>query len=276
MVWHVRGAGQFETPAVFFDGVTEFKTESLISGNDGVLSFSFWFRVAEDISIDAYPVLFVAAPEFDETFPPYRSNLNVYFTHPDLLYFGVHTHGSEEHPDLPLPASQFYSPNGYSPGDWHHVLCCVQQSASGPIRPARLYIDDVDVTTHDPEFGENVAGFTMTLSGVTFHIGSNGVTSGGPPTWWFRGDLSELWIASGQNLLVGEEIPEETRRKFITADGRPVSLGMNGELPTGVAPTIFGHGNRRTFLQPNLGTGGEFALIGELTDAETHPRVGAP
>lgn len=267
---HISQIEIFDMPAIHFNGATLFRNGQLAAGNDGVLSVSVWFRVSEGVSSDYRPNLFISSPELTgEVDDPERSNLLLFLNNSVV---GLHSHGRDVPDDLPAAAIQIFSSREYAPGSWHHILACIRQDASGPDRPARLYVDDIDVTINDPEFGENTAPFTMSLSGRSFCIGSDGLEPETP--LWFRGDMAELWIASGQNILSGNDIPEDTRRKFISAAGRPVPLGTNGELPTGTAPTIFGHGDKNTFLQPNLGTGGGFALIGSISDSVTPPRLG--
>lgn len=96
---------------------------------------------------------------------------------------------------------------------------------------------------------------------LDFFVGSDGLGN------YFTGDMADLWVGFDQYLDLSN--PDNVA-KFI-ADGKPVDLGANGELPTGTPPTIFGSGNATTFLQPNLGTGGAFTLTGPLTNASTSP-----
>jgi len=63
---------------------------------------------------------------------------------------------------------------------------------------------------------------------------------------------------------------EANRRKFIDAIGKPVFLGSDGSLPTGVAPAMFFSGDSTAFAT-NRGTGGPFTLTGSLTNASTSP-----
>ncbi len=53
--------------------------------------------------------------------------------------------------------------------------------------------------------------------------------------------------------------------------GKPKSLGVHGELPTGSAPVIYCDGDASVWLS-NLGPGGPFTIVGTpLTNASTSP-----
>jgi hypothetical protein len=74
--------------------------------------------------------------------------------------------------------------------------------------------------------------------------------------------------------LSGGDIPELTRRKFISAAGKPVLLGADGSIPTGQAPAIFLHldkGEHSSGFAINRGVGGTLALGGTLTGASSSP-----
>jgi hypothetical protein len=75
-------------------------------------------------------------------------------------------------------------------------------------------------------------------------------------------DVADLWFTN-QYL----DITQETvRRKFITAGGKPVFLGNNGELPTGASPLVFFSGDRTVWnAGTNKGTGGNFITPYEIT-----------
>ena len=74
----------------------------------------------------------------------------------------------------------------------------------------------------------------------------------------FTGCMAELWFAPGVYI---DFSVEANRRKFIDANGKPVSLGDNGELPTETAPLIYLNNAASTF-GTNKGSGGNFTLTG--------------
>jgi hypothetical protein len=53
-------------------------------------------------------------------------------------------------------------------------------------------------------------------------------------------------------------IPEATRHKFYDAQGKPISLGDHGEIPTGNSPAVYLTGDASSF-GTNKGTGGTCA-----------------
>lgn len=154
---------------------------------------------------------------------------------------------------------------GIGLGEYRHVLGIVKSGAAAGNKLVKLYINDVDLTYVQNDFS---AAFVPFLSGKPFHIGENTYGQGAIM------DLAEFWFAVGQDISVDGEIPEAMRRKFITAKGKPVNLGANGELPTGQAPAIFL--TRRPNADPatfavNVGTGGAFTINGTLSAAESSP-----
>lgn len=86
-----------------------------------------------------------------------------------------------------------------------------------------------------------------------------------------NGCLAEFYFAPGQYL---DFAVVANRRKFISAKGKPVHLGVNGALPTGTAPIIY-LGVRKEEAVGNFsinrGTGGNFTITGTLDPASTSP-----
>lgn len=85
-----------------------------------------------------------------------------------------------------------------------------------------------------------------------------GVTSG--ESLGLQGRAADFFLANERRDLS----VEANRRKFINADGNPVPLGTNGELPTGTAPIIYmKNGNPNEGV--NAGTGGDFTKNGSFS-----------
>jgi hypothetical protein len=76
-------------------------------------------------------------------------------------------------------------------------------------------------------------------------------------------------------LLIDGDIPVGMRRRFITADGKPVNLGTHGERPTGSVPGLFLHAeidNEPASFVVNRGTLGSVVVdAGTVTAANTSP-----
>jgi SPP1 family predicted phage head-tail adaptor len=144
---------------------------------------------------------------------------------------------------------------------WHHLLCSVDYSQL-PVRH-QVYIDDVEVAMLlNFDDGQPIP-MALDLFQRTFFMPDWKVPSGTQPPVQ---DMADVWIsAEAPDLSV-----EANRRKFIGADLKPVSLGVNGELPTGNAPAVFFSGDKDAF-PINRGTMGAFELVGPLTDADSSP-----
>lgn len=85
------------------------------------------------------------------------------------------------------------------------------------------------------------------------------------------GGLAEFYFAPEQYLDMSTEA---NRRKFISAAGKPVSLGADGSLPTGTAPRVYQHlddGEAAANFATNRGTGGNFSVTGSLTTFSSSP-----
>jgi hypothetical protein len=79
--------------------------------------------------------------------------------------------------------------------------------------------------------------------------------------------MADVWIGAGQSLDLSILA---NRRRFISFDKKPVDLGQQGKTPTGMRPTIFFSGDADRFPD-NRGTGGDFTLVGTLSNATTSP-----
>jgi hypothetical protein len=319
--WRVKGVGDFSPiPSVHFDTSTWLSNASLSTVDSPFISFSYWFKVqTQPFLVWVIDPNDPRDPGPDQTNYSYLNRDYLTYIGFDAfvlsLSANVPCNGGGI---LTLPAfNPLYGDNltiqtftNYSYGDWHHILVSVQTNLPVHAKKYKMYLDDVDITApewlkqnlgggtgiwstgadsvfytcfdHDSEQDINYfsnpasSGFVPSIAGLPFFLGND--SEGGD----YVGDLAEFWFFVGHSLLDDNgDIPEETRRKFIPDDGKPVPLGPNGELPTvtddnpdGTPPTIFGHGSQNTFLQPNLGTGGDFTLTGNLSAGSKLTRAG--
>lgn len=119
-----------------------------------------------------------------------------------------------------------------------------------------LYINDVaDTSTENGYWAYENADWTSTWN-MFANVTSNKWT----------GDVAQFWWT---DEYVDFSV-ESNRRKFISEYGKPVSLGTNGETPTGTTPVAFFDGDSSTF-QNNKGSGGNPILYGSLTNSTTKP-----
>lgn len=135
-------------------------------------------------------------------------------------------------------------------GRWVHVLASFDLTSAAN---RFVYIDDAPCSL-------TVA--TYTDGDIDFTLGDWAVGARPDGGSRFAGSMAELWFAPGVYLDLSVE---SNRRKFISANGRPVSLGATGNAPTGTAPRIYLSGSDDNFVN-NEGTGGGFTLHGTLGD----------
>jgi hypothetical protein len=86
---------------------------------------------------------------------------------------------------------------------------------------------------------------------------------------YFDGDIAEVYIAVGQWL---DLTVQANREKFVLG-GKPVNLGADGSLPTGVAPTIYLRKPLSEFvINQGSGSSSSFSNIGTaISNATTSP-----
>lgn len=243
------GGGDYTASAVNLDGSTRLDCASLTSTDNQFCSYSFWVKSTTDFSEGGAVAIFIIDAENDA----YCQN-------------GVFPSGTADYDFRTHNSSSRivgHSTPVLNDGDWHHVLATVDTNGANgtPERIAVLYVDDVSCIVLTSSTG---TAFTLEFNGKPFTCFSD--LFGGN----FIGDIADLWIAPGQSLLTGTDIAEATRRKFISALGKPVDLGAAGATPTGTAPAVFFSGNAASF-GTNKGTGGAFTTTGALTNASTSP-----
>lgn len=240
--------------AVHFEsaGVTNFLTTSSLTAPASVstLAFSLWYKIAP---FSGYPVQFLvsdadndpwslAAVSSDSVDNPHH--LSVF----ELVQWDT---GS---------GAMHRATSTVFDNTWKHVMGAFDANGG------KLYVSDVE-DTHSmfddyPYADQFPFDYTSLFNGKQFD-------AFGP---FMTGDWADFWFdVGGTSLLDGSgNIAESTRRKFISATGKPVDLGSTGEKPTGNSPTIFMSGNHTKF-PINKGTGGAFTLRGTITDATTSP-----
>jgi len=144
-------------------------------------------------------------------------------------------------------------------GTWYHLLASWNTNFAAGAKLRHIYINDVsDVGT----VVDSDAAFNVDYTQTNWSVGAS--TAGASK---FDGCMSEVFFAPGQYLNFSIQA---NRRLFISATGKPVSLGATGSLPTGTAPLVYLKGDSTAF-NVNSGTGGNFTLTGSLTAASTSP-----
>lgn len=232
------GGGDYVAQAVHFDGATWLDIASLTAIENGKLSFSFWFN-PEDL------------PEYHVFFVGDRDNIYMNYIEvsgepgdPQIIdgAFGVvNDPGSDSFQDTtPILPNQYY-----------HLLGSIDLAAG----KAAIYLTDAKIGIH-----------TFTGSPSTLGMNAKSLSVGGDQfDDEFVGDMADMWIAPGISLLNGDgDIPEATRRLFISASAKPVD-------PAGFPEAAVLFSGDHTSFAANQGTGGAFTLTGSLTNASTSP-----
>lgn len=144
-------------------------------------------------------------------------------------------------------------------GNWHHVMFSASLPGGTQGTDVFLYVDDQPVTI-------TPAGSVLTqyLDNTDRTLGRNNHPS--VLREWL-GDIADMWVSTSQFLNFGDVA---VRRKFITADLRPVDLGDDGTLPTGTQPRIFMRGPAAD-VGNNRGTLLDWTVNGSPVDSSTNP-----
>lgn len=126
---------------------------------------------------------------------------------------------------------------------------------------SHLYVNDAA-----PTLGTN----TNTDDTIDYTKDNVGIAARGDGATKFSGCLAEVFFHTTYiDLSV-----EANRRKFISATGKPVSLGADGSTPLGVQPLVYqriADGAAASTFATNLGSGGNFTITGTLDVCSTSP-----
>lgn len=136
---------------------------------------------------------------------------------------------------------------------WKNILSSWDLAA----QTGYLRVNDVDDTSFYTGPTNGIIDYTRADYGV-------GARTDGTKKW--DGDLADVWFDPTTYLAP----TEANRRKFITASGKPVSLGLDGSKVTGSAPLVFMSGATASW-HTNKGGGGGFTETGTLTAADSSP-----
>lgn len=143
---------------------------------------------------------------------------------------------------------------------WHHILASWDTATS----TFQLYVDDVEWTPNGSVIFNDVL--------LDWTNGENMVGAAGETTFKLNGALAELYLSINKRLDLSKVA---IRRRFRSPNGKPVSLGDNGILPTGSIPLVYLKLNNgqtvSEFGTLNHGIGGGFAVGGSLDTASTSP-----
>jgi len=154
----------------------------------------------------------------------------------------------------------FYSYGGYAANTWYHVM------ASWDLANNRreIYVNGVDA--HEVAWDNALVNANIDYVAGTGDWGIGALPTVGTALW--NGDMADIWF--DHNTFIDLSV-EANRRKFINADGTPVFLGGQGQLPTGSAPDIFMSGDTASWHMNKGSGGGGFFEHGSLEEAASGP-----
>lgn len=107
--------------------------------------------------------------------------------------------------------------------DWYHIIISVDLTDTAK---RHIYINDGAETLNVTTYVDDLIDFTGTSYLLANLNSNNGCAC----------RLSEFYLNVGEYIDLSVEA---NRRKFRTADGKPVDLGKFGELPTGSRPEVY-------------------------------------
>ncbi len=240
--WVHTGTGSYSPNAVHFeDSDPDYLNLSTATGPSSTTQWSGSFWVRRD-TLGGTDII------FDSRTGTNTLDVDLDFGGGDRIYIGAKN--SADTTVLTLNTGALAG-NG-----WHHVMFSFDLSDAAK---RHVYIDDVSaintVTTYN-------TAETMDFSGELWTIGSYG--AGLQP---IDGDLADFWMDFGTYIDLSVAA---NRRKFISAGGVPMFLGLDGSMITGIPPDIFLSGDTADW-HTNKGTGGGLTENGALTDAATQP-----
>lgn len=231
-------ADVFAANAVTFDGTNDYFSGEALSGlsDSKTGTLSVWLKFAAGGDLVEQTII----ASGNGRFRFYRRDDNL------LIIDGFNAVGGQI---LGVYLSSIESTDG-----WVHALAS-WDLAAGTIQFYKTDVSGANVYTNSND--------TIQYNDNTYRV----CNENGAGNQKLNGDIAELWFMPGVALDLSNSA---NRRKFISAGGKPVSLGSDGSTPTGSAPLIFLSGATASW-QTNDGTGGGFTLNGTLTTASTSP-----
>lgn len=194
--------------AVEFDGATDYLVPSTtgvvpLSSGKGVLSM--WVRPNQ------------SAAEFYDLFVSST-------VQPDVISAFLEPAFGVSRISMSPEIGDFVDAYGLMSFEWMHYLASWDTETSGDL-VIQLYINDL---------GQTYASTNDAI--ITNYTTHAGFVVGGYSGATFNGAMAQLFFAPGVFLDMSVE---ENRRKFITRDGMPANLGVNGLLAVGAEPAFY-------------------------------------
>ena len=138
---------------------------------------------------------------------------------------------------------------------WHNVLMSWDTNHSAGNKIGYIYVDG---SSTSPVLTDASAAFSVSYSLDNFITPYNASNN--------NINLAEIWYAPNQFI---DFSVSGNRAKFYSS-GNAVNLGSDGSTPTGTPPAVYIH-NPAATCNTNLGTGGDFAIVGSIIDVSPPP-----
>jgi len=243
----LAGGGSYHASAVRFDNTTpdavNLHIASLSVTDSPLFSQVFWIKTSQPSDITS-PVFWVSDPTGN------------YYDTSSLSAGSVQVNQASGDG---LNAMLFQSSVNIADGAWHSVIIGVDYNHASGSRPAKVYVDKVDVTEILSGSG---SAFMPALNGFPFYVGDDTFGSG------LIADIADFRIMVGTSLLTAGDISPSTLGLFTDENNKPVDPAVaTTELGQ---PTILFSGNDLTFGD-NKGTGGAFTKTGAFTNSNSSP-----
>lgn len=239
----LRAGAGFRPGAVNFDGTNDYllRGGGLTGAADGKAgTISFWCKAAAD---DSTLVIFTGRVSSSVRLNIQRVSTNV---------MSIQGRNSANTTILSMASS---ATNFNIAGGWRHFIASWNLATAAE----HIYVNDSSDLAAGSTLTDDTIAYSTSVD--NWAVGSN---QAGAAKW--NGDIADLWFEDSYIDLSNSA----NRRLFISAAGKPVSLGANGETPTGSSPIVF-FGGATDDWHTNKGTGGGFTENGALTDAATNP-----
>lgn len=138
---------------------------------------------------------------------------------------------------------------------WVNILASVDMANSSN---RHIYLNDVSDLATVSTYANDTIDFTYADWGVGGQPNSSGLLDGA---------MADIWFAPGVYI---DFSVTANRRFFIDAQGRPVSLGPTGAIPTGITPLSYTRGPA-DLVTTNFGSGGNYTSTGTFTNSSPGP-----
>lgn len=134
-------------------------------------------------------------------------------------------------------------------GGWYHIYVAIDLATAGGTNLRKVYINGVLDSTTWTTFSNDTIDFAM--SSPTYTLGANSNNSDRA-----NGTICEFWF---------DDVYYDDPTKF-NVDNKPISLGTNGQTPTGTAPAMYYslNGSGDSWATDSSGNGNTMTVTGAL------------